>query len=179
MASTNVFAREMPIALTLRPYIPRPKPHANPAMTAIQTLAVGAWAMTTQLCGAMTVMSAVGMSRQETKMKILHTFSHSQRPKKRIGNVKLPFMSPDRIARNDPPISVPSMPLPLPRARFRSITATSRAQNHLLRVTILGYTIIQRNVFSAVRRSEEHTSELQSPMYLVCRLLLEKKNKII
>src|SRR5436189_1357542 len=27
-------------------------------------------------------------------------------------------------------------------------------------------------------RSEEHTSELQSPMYLVCRLLLEKK-KII
>src|SRR5437762_7175999 len=24
------------------------------------------------------------------------------------------------------------------------------------------------------RRSEEHTSELQSPMYLVCRLLLEK-----
>src|SRR5437762_10756036 len=26
-------------------------------------------------------------------------------------------------------------------------------------------------------RSEEHTSELQSPMYLVCRLLLEKKNR--
>src|SRR5437762_11842970 len=25
-------------------------------------------------------------------------------------------------------------------------------------------------------RSEEYTSELQSPMYLVCRLLLEKKN---
>src|SRR5437763_5316898 len=25
-------------------------------------------------------------------------------------------------------------------------------------------------------RSEEHTSELQSPMYLVCRLLLEKNN---
>src|SRR5437763_3343346 len=28
-----------------------------------------------------------------------------------------------------------------------------------------------------IPRSEEHTSELQSPMYLVCRLLLEKKNK--
>src|ERR1017187_10900245 len=26
-------------------------------------------------------------------------------------------------------------------------------------------------------RSEEHTSQLQSPMYLVCRLLLEKKKK--
>src|SRR3712207_8390743 len=28
----------------------------------------------------------------------------------------------------------------------------------------------------ARRRSEEHTSELQSRQYLVCRLLLEKKN---
>src|SRR5437764_148071 len=27
-------------------------------------------------------------------------------------------------------------------------------------------------------RSEEHTSELQSPMYLVCRLLLEKKKEM-
>src|SRR3712207_7307643 len=27
-------------------------------------------------------------------------------------------------------------------------------------------------------RSEEHTSELQSPQYLVCRLLLEKKKQI-
>src|SRR5437762_4500575 len=27
-------------------------------------------------------------------------------------------------------------------------------------------------------RSEEHTSELQSPMYLVCRLLLEKKKQL-
>src|SRR5690348_17503467 len=26
-----------------------------------------------------------------------------------------------------------------------------------------------------IRRSEEHTSELQSPVHLVCRLLLEKK----
>src|SRR5947209_20553839 len=30
-----------------------------------------------------------------------------------------------------------------------------------------------------VRRSEEHTSELQSRQYLVCRLLLEKKKKHI
>src|SRR5258708_29075041 len=29
-----------------------------------------------------------------------------------------------------------------------------------------------------VLRSEEHTSELQSPDHLVCRLLLEKKNNI-
>src|SRR5258708_18793874 len=30
----------------------------------------------------------------------------------------------------------------------------------------------------AQMRSEEHTSELQSPDHLVCRLLLEKKNEI-
>src|SRR5438876_4655983 len=29
----------------------------------------------------------------------------------------------------------------------------------------------------AAKRSEEHTSELQSPVHLVCRLLLEKKNR--
>src|SRR5437763_13211385 len=32
-----------------------------------------------------------------------------------------------------------------------------------------------RTMMSVRDRSEEHTSELQSPMYLVCRLLLEKK----
>src|SRR5687767_15345933 len=31
--------------------------------------------------------------------------------------------------------------------------------------------------FAAAQRSEEHTSELQSLAYLVCRLLLEKKKK--
>src|SRR3712207_7471509 len=30
-----------------------------------------------------------------------------------------------------------------------------------------------------IARSEEHTSELQSRQYLVCRLLLEKKKKIM
>src|SRR5258707_10156273 len=35
-----------------------------------------------------------------------------------------------------------------------------------------------RHRSSADRRSEEHTSELQSRQYLVCRLLLEKKKKL-
>src|SRR6195256_6746650 len=34
-----------------------------------------------------------------------------------------------------------------------------------------------RRAARRIIRSEEHTSELQSPMYLVCRLLLEKKKK--
>src|SRR3712207_7742323 len=33
------------------------------------------------------------------------------------------------------------------------------------------------NIKTTERRSEEHTSELQSRQYLVCRLLLEKKKK--
>src|SRR2546425_4417297 len=35
----------------------------------------------------------------------------------------------------------------------------------------------RRMSFSLTPRSEEHTSELQSLAYLVCRLLLEKKKK--
>src|SRR2546426_5983324 len=35
-----------------------------------------------------------------------------------------------------------------------------------------------REEYQTPERSEEHTSELQSPCNLVCRLLLEKKKKI-
>src|SRR2546429_1460030 len=34
-----------------------------------------------------------------------------------------------------------------------------------------------RGAYAAAYRSEEHTSELQSRLHLVCRLLLEKKKK--
>src|SRR5690348_17370143 len=38
-----------------------------------------------------------------------------------------------------------------------------------------GFDVFAR--ISSTSRSEEHTSELQSPVHLVCRLLLEKKKK--
>src|SRR3712207_7651076 len=38
---------------------------------------------------------------------------------------------------------------------------------------------IESNVPNNTERSEEHTSELQSRQYLVCRLLLEKKKMTI
>src|SRR3712207_8579855 len=41
-------------------------------------------------------------------------------------------------------------------------------------VVVLGLAYIHK---SKATRSEEHTSELQSRQYLVCRLLLEKKKK--
>src|SRR5258708_32552317 len=41
-----------------------------------------------------------------------------------------------------------------------------------------GLTLIDAGLGSSLdERSEEHTSELQSPDHLVCRLLLEKKKK--
>src|SRR3712207_8247705 len=43
-------------------------------------------------------------------------------------------------------------------------------------LTLAGHLMGQSEV-PELRRSEEHTSELQSRQYLVCRLLLEKKNK--
>src|SRR5437879_10501730 len=42
---------------------------------------------------------------------------------------------------------------------------------------ILLVSVKARRIMPLFLRSEEHTSELQSPMYLVCRLLLEKKKK--
>src|SRR3989454_2252170 len=41
-------------------------------------------------------------------------------------------------------------------------------------VRVLGYPVVPW-LFVLASRSEEHTSELQSPCNLVCRLLLEKK----
>src|SRR5947208_13137827 len=42
-------------------------------------------------------------------------------------------------------------------------------------VTPAGRLVDQQGALHAGERSEEHTSELQSPYHLVCRLLLEKK----
>src|SRR3712207_8181817 len=48
------------------------------------------------------------------------------------------------------------------------------AENYDLRRRHTG-NAAQQHAAAAVERSEEHTSELQSRQYLVCRLLLEKK----
>src|SRR3712207_6955589 len=56
-------------------------------------------------------------------------------------------------------------------AAFRAIGAAGVRVFVLTVVNAIGV-IVDRSG----RRSEEHTSELQSRQYLVCRLLLEKKN---
>src|SRR2546426_5864718 len=58
---------------------------------------------------------------------------------------------------------------------FRSLGALERAvRPHAPAVEAEG--TARRLVEHVAHRSEEHTSELQSPCNLVCRLLLEKKN---
>src|SRR5438477_2599627 len=59
---------------------------------------------------------------------------------------------------------------PLPRcSRTRPMMATAENNCTIVR--------IQRNIGNTRSRSEEHTSELQSHVNLVCRLLLEKKKQ--
>src|SRR5437879_11590086 len=59
----------------------------------------------------------------------------------------------------------------------RTLSAYSRCSAQAL---VLGITWIKEEKTNRRSdRSEEHTSELQSPMYLVCRLLLEKKKKTL
>src|SRR5437879_10493821 len=56
----------------------------------------------------------------------------------------------------------------------RSLKEDELAQK-LRDVHVLGIRSKTQVTARALGRSEDHTSELQSPMYLVCRLLLEKK----
>src|SRR5437763_2188536 len=60
------------------------------------------------------------------------------------------------------------------RSLERDVPVLALRHRHALRLERL-----QRADQLQTKRSEEHTSELQSPMYLVCRLLLEKKKKKI
>src|SRR5207244_13393868 len=91
-----------------------------------------------------------------------------------------------------PPTSTPTLSLhdalPISAGRLRSGTLAgwtrcggspaaadrppARARAHRM-----GRVARDRGRVLALRRSEEHTSELQSPDHLVCRLLLEKKKK--
>src|SRR3712207_7288154 len=68
---------------------------------------------------------------------------------------------------------------------FRSAKASAghSSTNHAIpfqrwrRATCASSCAATKRTSARVNRSEEHTSELQSRQYLVCRLLLEKKKK--
>src|SRR5438552_5431540 len=71
-----------------------------------------------------------------------------------------------------------------PRSTLFPYTTLFRSNQNINVVTTDMFTATQQippqyGLAAAIgsRRSEEHTSELQSPDHLVCRLLLEKKKK--
>src|SRR3712207_8707667 len=66
------------------------------------------------------------------------------------------------------------------RVRAARAAAGARAAGEGGRVTADQYPYLASgsSVGASLLRSEEHTSELQSRQYLVCRLLLEKKHRL-
>src|SRR3712207_6975623 len=70
--------------------------------------------------------------------------------------------------------SATSTPATTRRRRWRGRAASGRRCS---RTPDAGQTEAGAGRLPRGRRSEEHTSELQSRQYLVCRLLLEKKQK--
>src|SRR3712207_7964306 len=64
------------------------------------------------------------------------------------------------------------------RPPFRTATSAGRVSEAVERFSCVSpWAGLERSARHVGRRSEEHTSELQSRQYLVCRLLLEKKKK--
>src|SRR5437879_10662504 len=66
----------------------------------------------------------------------------------------------------------------IPRAYDRTSASGDAFESVLIlrnKTELVGINPATGTVTWSRKRSEEHTSELQSPMYLVCRLLLEKK----
>src|SRR5687768_17801430 len=66
------------------------------------------------------------------------------------------------------------------QTHLRCLVAEVPIPGHDLHVVLRSGAIERARVLVAARaevRSEEHTSELQSRLHLVCRLLLEKKKK--
>src|SRR2546426_6200657 len=60
---------------------------------------------------------------------------------------------------------------------FRSRHVATLGHDHRDRLAHVAGLVFDERHLGAGVRSEEHTSELQSPCNLVCRLLLEKKKK--
>src|SRR5258708_19756641 len=82
---------------------------------------------------------------------------------------------PERASRAEGSLLAASLPIPAHPTQLLS-------RQHIVRVSSLDATLMSSLVNGAIKglktwRSEEHTSELQSPDHLLSLLLLQKKNK--
>src|SRR3712207_8654357 len=88
------------------------------------------------------------------------TLFRSQGVEERVGHEQHAVGTARRLLRVDEPVA-----------------ALAGAQRELAPLDRVGEQVLdERVVHVGSSRSEEHTSELQSRQYLVCRLLLDKKN---
>src|SRR5258705_10044561 len=67
-------------------------------------------------------------------------------------------------------------PGPAPRSRWRPTMSSTKRQQTMAKRN-RERAVEEKRTLKRLKRSEEHTSELQSLRHLVCRLLLEKKKK--
>src|SRR6267154_4449084 len=90
------------------------------------------------------------------------------------------------FAKPQPPLVLTSKPIPVKDIwgfySYKKSGATLSTIAHIivLAAIIAGTIYLGKKVVAEPKRetrSEEHTSELQSPVHLVCRLLLEKKKR--
>src|SRR5690348_14225492 len=79
-----------------------------------------------------------------------------------------------RPIRPSPPLAHPLFLAPPRDNQIEEKVAGRRATNPVS-ATHFRIRLANSSVYNESLRSEEHTSELQSPVHLVCRLLLEKK----
>src|SRR5438552_4938713 len=77
-----------------------------------------------------------------------------------------------------PPTLFPYTTLFRSMLNFAEAGTKVRSRSRFPCLASLMVSTLRRLSVETIRRSEEHTSELQSPDHLVCRLLLEKKNEV-
>src|SRR2546430_13477565 len=70
-----------------------------------------------------------------------------------------------------------ALPICRRRGHLGNFQIVKRRAEQKLDVVVRGFRTVHNQLIRDHRRSEEHTSELQSQSNLVCRLLLEKKKK--
>src|SRR5256884_4862459 len=109
-----------------------------------------------------------------------------------MGNTRFDFQSTVGQASRACTALIPAIwtPVSASSSRFRSagtLTIGLGASRRIVQLNACGelptwpspsVTIFGHSPYCTRTRSEEHTSELQSRLHLVCRLLLEKKNNI-
>src|SRR5258708_23085348 len=72
-----------------------------------------------------------------------------------------------------------ALPISIPGIVIINLTRVAKDESVVVIMVLVGACGRCRSIVRGRRcRSEEHTSELQSPDHLVCRLLLEKKKKL-